>query len=364
MNEKTIGLFTPTLEMGGVEQVRIHLAREFLDRGYRVDLVVGQKRGILVDSVPESANIVNLNAQLTRFGILGIIPGLTKYFKTNSPDIFMSGMNHVNLPAIISWKLSFAPTKLIVSEHNPPDELRSIKNRIVSMLVRSLYPLVPEIVAVSTGVARSMSQEYDLPQEQINIIYNPVDIDEIQDLADEDIAHPWFQNCESPIIIGAGRFHPQKNFQSLLRAFSIIRSEKDAKLVILGDGQEKPELVQLAKELDITDSVWFPGMVDNPYKYMARSSVFVLSSKWEGFGNVITEALACGCPVVSTDCPTGPREILEDGKYGYLVPVGDDQALAKAVNSSLQEQTDRDRLLHRAQDFSLQNIVDQYEELF
>jgi glycosyltransferase involved in cell wall biosynthesis len=192
------------------------------------------------------------------------------------------------------------------------------------------------------------------------VIYNPVDTDHIKTLATAPLEHPWFAPGAVPVVLSAGRLTRQKDFPSLLRAFAQVRQSRPARLVILGEGEERTSLETLARELGCRDDIALPGFVPNPYPYMAAAGVFVLSSAWEGFGNVLIEAMALGVPVVSTDCPSGPAEILGRGRYGTLVPVSDVDALARAIATTLDQPPEARRSIERASSFSCERIASQY----
>jgi len=226
-----------------------------------------------------------------------------------------------------------------------------------------LYPQAHNIVAVSQGVAEDLSTLIQLSPDRVTVIYNPVITPNLLEQALAPLTHPWFEREQPPVILGAGRLSLQKDFPTLLRAFALVRQHRPARLVILGEGEERANLERLAIELGIQNDVSMPGFVDNPFAFMAKASVFVLSSAWEGFGNVLVEALACGCPVVATDCRSGPREILDNGRYGRLVPVGDHEALAKAILETLDNPdfpADRQTRIQRAMEFSVDAAVDKY----
>jgi len=195
------------------------------------------------------------------------------------------------------------------------------------------------------------------------VIHNPIVSADLFEKQNEAVEHPWFQDSEVPVIIGIGRLHTQKDYETMIRAFSIIRRDRAVNLLILGEGTEKDRLLDIVKKLDLDDFVEFPGFVSNPHAFIARASVLALSSRWEGFGNVLVEALAAGTPVVSTDCPGGPSEILEEGRLGKLVPVGDIEAFARAIQDTLDDPQDRDKLIDRADDFSIDTITSQYIEI-
>lgn len=394
-----IALFIPSLRGGGVERVMLNLARAFVERGYRIDLVVGRAEGSSRNRVPAQVNVVALRAALpgwTRFLILAADPkglktllrpvllplngsgqfcylsDLTRYLRRERPQVLLSAMTKSNLTAVWARQLAGVPTRLVISEHNAlspnissPRKKRKWRRRFLSSLLGRVYPGADAIIAVSDGVADDLARCTGIRREHITTIYNPIVTPELIDQSRIPPAHPWLQPGTPPVVLGVGRLHEQKDFPTLLRAFARARAKQEAHLVILGEANAKhaqlsTELMALATQLGIADDVALPGFVDNPFAYMARASVFVLSSAWEGFGNVIAEALACGCPVVSTDCPSGPAEILENGKYGPLVPVGDDVALADAICSVLNTPPDRDRLRARGAMFEVDHITDRY----
>jgi glycosyltransferase involved in cell wall biosynthesis len=230
---------------------------------------------------------------------------------------------------------------------------------LIKQLVKRFYPLADAVVARSKGVAEDLVQNMKVPRERVHVIYNPTD-PEIEAKAQEPFEHPWFKNSKIPVILCVARLAPEKDLPTLIRAFSVVRKERPAKLAILGEGSERAKLEALVKELGLEGDVWMPGFVDNPFKFMKRATVFALSSKFEGFGMVIAEALAVGTPVVSTDCPSGPAEILGGGKWGKLVPVGDCEKLAEAILETIENPLDRDALKLRGKDFSVEQVGEKW----
>ena len=218
-------------------------------------------------------------------------------------------------------------------------------------------------MAVSDGVAESISSHLGLPEDRIVRIYNPVVSDRLHSQSVKFPDHPWFSSSGPPIVLAAGRLKPQKDIPSLIRAFSIIQRERPLRLIILGEGEEREDLEQMTRSLGIEDRVSLPGWVPNPYSYMSRSALFVHSSRYEGLGNVLIEALACGCPCVSTNCPSGPSEILSNGRVGPLVPVGDVEALARAMKATLDSPPPRELLMDQASRFSVDNSISGYDTL-
>jgi glycosyltransferase involved in cell wall biosynthesis len=236
-----------------------------------------------------------------------------------------------------------------------------LTGKFIPLLVRAFYPKADKIICVSNGVAQELINKYHLPKSKIQVIYNPVVAQDMFKKAEEPLDHPWFQPGQPPIILGVGRLTAQKDFETLIKAFALVRNKTETRLMILGEGPERTKLEQFVKQLGLENDVSMPGFVDNPYKYMKRSSVFVLSSRWEGLPTVLVEALALGLPVVSTDCPSGPAEILENGKWGRLVPVGAPKALADAILAAMNDE--RGKGVERAKEFSLDKIVNQYVAL-
>jgi glycosyltransferase involved in cell wall biosynthesis len=237
---------------------------------------------------------------------------------------------------------------------------RRAKKLFRLQLAGRFYPWADAIIAVSDGVADDVARVTSLPRESITTIHNPVVTPELQEKMRAPLDHPWFAPGNPPVLLAVGRLVDQKDFPTLLKAFARVRAVRKARLIILGEGKERPELEALTGKLGVASDVDLPGFVLNPFPYMIRASALVLSSAWEGLPGVLIEAMACGCPVVSTDCPSGPAEILNGGAYGPLVPVGDDAALAKAILSVLEAPPDSERLRAQAALFSVDRATDQY----
>jgi glycosyltransferase involved in cell wall biosynthesis len=228
--------------------------------------------------------------------------------------------------------------------------------------MRWSYPWADGIVAVSQGVADDLAQQIGIPRERIQVILNPIVTPELQRKAKAPLEHPWFSPGQPPVVLAVGRLHPQKDYPTLLEAFAQVRQARPARLLILGEGGERSRLEALIHQLGLEEDVSLPGFVENPFAYMSHASVFVLSSRWEGLPTVLIEALYCGAPLVATDCPSGPREILANGQYGRLVPVSDVRALAKAVEVTLDGDTPSPPP-ESWRPFELKTVVDQYTRL-
>jgi len=358
-NTPDLALFIPTLGGGGAERVMVNLARGFSEQGLKVDLVLAKAEGPYLSQVPSRVRVVDLKASR----VLTSLPGLVRYLKRERPAALLSALDHANIVAIWARKIAGIPCRLVVSTHATLSKVienaSNARSRVMPLFIRWFYPWADAVVAVSQGVADDLVKTTWLPRELITVIYNPIVTPELLEKAKENVVHPWFKPGQPPVILSAGRLTKQKDFPTLIRAFALVRAKHPARLMILGEGEERSKLEALVRELGLENDVSMPGFVENPYAYMARAAVFVLSSAWEGFGNVLVEAMAVGTPVVSTDCPSGPAEILEGGKWGKLVPVGDVEKLAEAIKDVLSESNKYNGII-RVQVFKLEKIVDDY----
>lgn len=340
-----LAVYLPTLVGGGAERVLINLAVGFVRNGFPVDFVVAQCEGSLAAQFPDSVRLVELNPVHFRAGrSIASLPALVRYIRRERPVALLSGL-HANIIAIWARKVAGIPLRLVVSEHNTfslnHHRLPSGYRQLMPWLVRKNYPEADEIVAVSEGVANDLAASVHIARESIQVIPNPVITPELKAKAKEKVDHPWFQPGEPPVVISVGRLTTQKDFGLLIRAFARARKACPSRLVILGEGEDRPMLTGLIRQLGLEQDVSLVGFVSNPYSFMTRASAFVLSSRWEGLPTVLIEALYCGLPVVSTDCPSGPYEILHGGKYGKLVPVGSEEKLAEAIRHLLQGEVTR-----------------------
>jgi len=339
-SQKRLSIYLPTLVGGGAERVLINLAVGFARRGFPVDFVVAQCEGSLAAQFPDSLRLVELNPMHLKAGRSAVsLPALVRYIRRERPVALLSGL-YANIIAIWARGIAGIPLRLVVSEHNT----FSLNHRrmphgyrqLMPWLVRRNYPKADEIVAVSEGVANDLACSVRISRESIQVIPNPVITPELKAKVKEEIDHPWFQPGEPPVIISVGRLTAQKDFALLIRAFARARQTCPARLVILGEGEDRTALTGLIRQLGLEKDVSLAGFVANPYPFMVHSSAFVLSSRWEGLPTVLIEALYCGLPVVATDCPSGPYEILQGGKYGKLVPVGSEENLSEAIRDLLQ----------------------------
>jgi glycosyltransferase involved in cell wall biosynthesis len=389
-----IAVLLPSLEGGGAERSMLNLVQGFLAQGRSVDLVLCQAKGAYLAEVPAGANLVVLDATgglrarwiaargnpgdffaLLRPVLLASkiapeiarIQSLRRYMEICRPDVILSALTYANLVALWAKQMSGSALPVIVSERialshycTAPSNSRKWRWRYLPEVVRRTYPKAAAVATVSGHVADDLVTTIGLNPKSVVTVYNPVVDDALRARSQQAPEHPWFAPGSTPVILAVGRLTEQKDFASLLRAFAEVRAHREVRLVILGEGRLRAELLALAKTLGIQADVDMPGFVENPFQYMARAAVLVLSSHYEGLPGVLIQAMACGCPVVSTDCPGGSREILAGGKYGALVPVGDTSGMAQAILAELDDPTPKDVLLQRAEDFSIDRGVSNY----
>lgn len=352
-----IAIYLPSLRGGGAERVMVTLANGFAARGHRVDLVLAMAEGPYLSEVDARVRLIDLD----RRRVLSSLLPLVRYMRRERPDAMLSAMKHANIIAILARKLARVKMRLVVSERSAPSGNLSGGGMapVLRLLMRQLYPRADAVVCVSRGVENELKQMFGLPAEKLRTIYNPLDIDRINQLKTAPVDHPWLAPDQPPVILSVGRLVEAKDYPNLLKAFARLRQHRLCRLIILGEGSERDKLRELAVSLGIAEDVDFPGFQDNPFAWMAACDLYVMSSAWEGLPGTLQQAMACGAKVVSTDCRTGPAEILENGKWGRLVPVGDAEALAEAMAAALDEVAPPNTC-ERARDFRQERSISAY----
>ena len=393
-----VAFFLPTFPAGGQEQTTLLLMKGLVERGHRVDLLLERKTGAYLSRVPDAIRVHELRRRsrwsgYRRFitgwpsegfrhlyGSLGLgqrsIPlhrliALVDYMESQRPDVVISA--HDRAPLLAVWAAGIARQRVatviiersIFSRNFAASRADARTHKIMQhrlTLMRRLYPMADMRVAVSNGAAADLADILGLPRSAVRTMYNPVVRPELTARAAEFVDDLWLHNDNVPLIVTAGRLAPEKAQHVLVDAFARLRARGvDARLAILGEGPERERLAHRIAEHGLEAHVRMPGWAENPYAWMARSSLCVLPSEFEGLPNTLIEAMACGCPVVATDCPGGTREILADGAHGRLVPVGDSDALAEAMALTLADPPSPAELQARAAEFSLERSVDAYE---
>jgi glycosyltransferase involved in cell wall biosynthesis len=335
MTRNRIALFLPNLHAAGAERVMVHLANGLAQRDHPVDMVLVRAEGAFLSDLGAGVQIVDLQSTRTFSAILP----LARYLAKQRPAVLFSALEHANVSAVFAGWLSGAKTHIVPTLHVPRTmdlrTRRGFKAVILHRCIKWCYRRASALVCVSADLADDLVRVLNLDRRKVHVIYNPVIHAGIESMSREGLEHPWFAPGQPPVILAVGRLMEQKDHGTLLRAVSTLRRTLDVRLVILGEGPERPRLEALVRSLGLESSVSMPGLVTNPYAYMARADLFVLSSAWEALPTVLIEALAVGAKVVSTDCMTGPAEILQGGRYGNLTPVGDPVALAEAMSAAL-----------------------------
>lgn len=331
-----VAFFIPYLSGGGgIARSSINLASVFIKQGYAVDFIqIATKKSLSESDIPPAINVITLQNSRTIFSVFK----LRKYFTQHTPEIVISAQHHANITAILAKMLSRYKPKLIITERVAIEEALQQdgwhKRRILKCLMKLLYRYANSVVANSVAGARMLENLLGWRHQSVHAIYNIVDYKQIEVLRDEPIKKP-FSNQNRPLLVAVGRLEYQKGFDLLLQAIAKLKSKLECDLVLVGDGTLKDELAQIVRELDLEQNVCFVGFKSNPYPYIKQANLFVLSSRYEGLGNIVAEAQACNTLVLATDCQTGPREILMDGKAGVLVPPNDAAKLAEGISSAL-----------------------------
>jgi glycosyltransferase involved in cell wall biosynthesis len=355
---RRLAFFIGQLRYGGAERVTVNLLRAAASAGIPLDLLVGSDEGSLLSDVPREVRIINFKVSKLQHAI----PKIALYLRRVRPYGVISQITHANIVMLIARAIARTKTPLVAVEQNQFSAMWAagdLRPRI-RMLARWLYPGADHIVGVSHGVSRDVEQCLALPPEGVRTIYNPIVDAHMLELAQQPCLHPWLNDGDQPVLVTVGRLAPQKDHETLLRAFAMVRRKRPARLVIFGEGPKRAAIESLRRDLGLQADVDLPGITDNPYAAMQRASLFVLSSRFEGLPTVLVEALACGCPVVSTACPSGPIEILDGGRFGLLVPTENPEALAAGILKGLDRHWDRAALERRGGDFSVDRSLSEY----
>lgn len=361
-DRKRITFFLDALHGGGAEKAVVNLLKGLAQKDeFDLDLVLATKEGPYLDLVPESVRIVDLKQSRA---ITATFP-LMNYLKQNRPWALIGNMGHVNVVATLAKELAQIKTRLVLVEQNTISVNKKKPKRaaLVHLFMKWLYPRADAVGGVSAGVARDLEQELGLGKETVKVLNNPVVNQDLITRSQAELDHPWFAADTPPVFLAVGRLNPQKDFPNLLHAFAQVRKQRDARLIILGEGDERQALETIINDLGIGEDVLMPGFVKNPYAFMRQASCFVLSSRQEGLPTVLIEAMACGCPVVATDCPSGPDEILDGGVYGNIVPIENSQALGDAMLNTLENPPEQELLRQRANEYSTEKVVATYLSL-
>jgi glycosyltransferase involved in cell wall biosynthesis len=356
-----VTIVLPSLEGGGAERATALVASGLAARGARVVLVLARAVGPYLRELHRGVEVLDLRCA----SMATALPGLVRHLRAERPAAVFAAMTHTNIAVALAHRMSGSRARLVLGERvhvgSALGSDRGLRSRLTAALMRMTYPWADRVIAVSEGVAANLAVHARIAQGRIVTIYNPIVDQQLLQAAAEAPRHRWLQQAAPPVLLAAGRLTAQKDFETLLLAFSQLRRRRQLRLVILGEGEQRPALQSLAQSLGVAADVDMPGFEANPFSAMRAASVFVLSSRFEGLPGTLIQAMACGVRVVATDCPSGPSEILEGGRWGRLVPVGDATALAEAIAATLDDPMPPD-VRARAGNFTVERAVDRYAQ--
>jgi glycosyltransferase involved in cell wall biosynthesis len=357
---KRLAVFLATSGHSGVDRIMKTILPSIASRGIKVDLLHVKKHGPYIEENCSGLRIVELGSS---HGYSSLLP-LIRYLRSEKPDVLLSDKDRINQVALTARQLAGVDTKVFVRYGQTVTRAlasRSVWQKAVHRLsMRFLYRYADAIVTPSEGSAQDLSEFARISRDRITVLRNPIDTEAIHCLAAEPVDHPWFHRVDAEIIVGLGELTSRKGFDVLIRALAILKKKRPVKLLLIGKGRGRAKLEKLSEDLGLGEDVEFAGFKSNPFPYLARAGLFVQSSRYEGFGMALLEALALGVPVVSTDCPSGPAEILQDGRYGRLVPVDDSFALACAMEETLFSPPDPEHLKTASVPYHLEPVTDRY----
>ena len=357
-----IALFLPSLEGGGAERAFVELANQLVDLGVRVDLVLVRAKGPYLSEVRPEVRVVDLQGSRVTLAVLKLF----RYLRKNLPDAIISCLDTANMTSMVACIAAGCSNRAIFTQRSILRECYRLQyphtHRAWLVILRLIYARARLIISNSHAASHDLCEGFGISPAKLAVIHNSVDIVRIARLAFEDLKHPWITMSAKPLLLSAGSLTPRKDFSTLLRAFAIVRQSLDCNLVVLGEGTERIRLEALAQEIGVSDSAQFLGFDANPFRWMSKASLLISSSITESCPNVIQQALACGTPIVATDCPGGTSEILEGGKWGRLVPVANPKAMAEAIIATLQDKNHPDGRM-RAADFNTKRNAEEYLKL-
>ena len=356
-----ICVVTPRYAVAGVPLAQLRFARALAAKGHDVDMLIGRFDWKYPFPDISDVNVVKLGTRRVR----GMLIALWKYFRLAKPEVVFSAEDHLNAAVLLAAIFSGSKAKISCSSRVTPFDTYSTvilsKRWLLKQLMRCVMWRADALTCVSKDMVQQYRRVFNSPSHIY--VYNIVKDSESLGRSEEQIELPWFESRSCPVLVAAGRLAPWKGFSDLIRAIEILSETKKVKLLILGDGPQREELQALIDDLGLSDSIMLYGYVDNPLKYFKRADVFVLSSLVEGLPNVLVEAMMCGCTPVSTNCPTGPAEVLQDGKYGYLVPVHDPVAMAAAIDEAVNNPIPKEVLAEAIRPFEESAVLNKHFEV-
>lgn len=359
---RRVAVLLPSLAGGGAERSMARLASGLAARGVAVSLWLGRASGPYLAELDPRVTIVDLGAD----SMLAAVPAIVRRLRAERPAALLAAMSHVNVAAVLAHRIARSAARLVLSERIHVSALLGgggWRLAATGVLMRATYRRADAVVAVSRGVADDLQRRLRLDPTRVSVLPNPIVDAALEAQASHRPAHRWLDAPrDAPVILAAGRLNAQKDFATLVTAFARLRAGRPARLLILGEGELRSALEAQARALGVAADVALPGFDAAPFAAMRAADLFVLSSRYEGLPGVLIQAMACGTRVVATDCPSGPREVLEDGRWGRLVPVGDAAALADAMAAALDDEAPPD-VRRRAADFDAERAVERYADV-
>lgn len=364
MNKKHLAIVVSFSGNGGVEKMMINLINEFTKyENLSIDLLLIKDKSKYLQNISEKVNIIKLRSKHSSTSFIPIL----LYLKKNTPDAVLVAKERAGRAVILAKLLSRNNSRIVLRLGTNLARAMQGKHALARFirykLTRFFYRHFSAIVAVSDGVRQDTHTVSNVPLENIHVIRNPVITPQLLQQSTHTPNHPWLTRKTLPVIMGAGRLTQQKGFDTLIQAFALINKQIKSRLIILGDGDPKKELIELATTLGVQDLVDFPGFTNNPYSYLSHADLFILSSRWEGSPNALTEAMALGTQIVSTDCPSGPSELLQNGKIAPLVPVDDPATLANAAIQVLNNPIDPQKIKDAVSSYTPARAAEEYLKL-
>lgn len=356
-----LAIFAATSGHSGVDRIIANLLPELDRRGIRVDLLHVRNHGPDPGRVPAGTRVVELGTR----HLSTSLPALVRYLRSARPTVLLSDKDRANRTALRARALADVPTRCAVRLGTTVSVNLAAKARLEAWIQRrsmKRYGQADTIIVPSEGAADDLAGVSGIPRERISVLVNPVVGESLEYRPVIPPPHPWLKDPAIPVIMGVGSLTARKDYATLVRAFARLRARQHCRLVIVGDGPEKAHLLALATELGVSDDLALPGFTHDPYAWMAQARVFAHSSRWEGLGIVLIEALALGLPIVATNCPSGPAEVLDHGRHGQLVPVGEPAAFADALERALEQPHDPERLRRAAHRFRIDTATSAYIE--
>jgi glycosyltransferase involved in cell wall biosynthesis len=358
--ERPIACLFSTSGHSGVDRIAQHLLPGIARRGYRIDQLKVRRHGPELQDTHPNLRIIDLG----RSNTYGCLPAVVRYLRRSRPVAMLSDKDRVNRLALLARALAGVDSRLLVRLGTTVSvNLASrgwLERQVQRLSMRHLYPRADGVLVPSRGVADDLVSFAGLDRARVRVVPSPVIPETLLQAPPAPPDHDWFADPDIPLILGMGELGPRKDFSTLLRGFARLRAQRHCRLMILGRGRERDKLLALAAQLGVATDVVLPGFVANPYPYLAHADLFAFTSRWEGLGFVLIEALAMATPVVATDCPSGPDEILAGGRYGRLVEVGDDRALAEAMAATLAAPPDPGALREAARPYTVELAVTAY----